>query len=218
TEQQQKSDVLVPELYWGGTLHGLHVGLGAFGSFGLPMRWENPSTFSGRHAAYLATIRSLDISPVIAFSITKNLSIGAGADWVHSKVQLEQVRGTSIPVAPGVILQRDIAVAKLKGDLADSSAWGWNAGLLWKDQDDRCRSRHHADVHTNSHRHPHGRYERACESSDHAPRCQRSDPTAVVAQRRACVQAERPVHHRLRGRSYRLVLVSGTRCHSARQC
>ncbi|PYQ26433.1 MAG: hypothetical protein DMF56_24440 [Acidobacteria bacterium] len=139
TEQQQKSDVLVPELYWGGTLHGLHVGLGAFGSFGLPMRWENPSTFSGRHAAYLATIRSLDISPVIAFSITKNLSIGAGADWVHSKVQLEQVRGTSIPVAPGVILQRDIAVAKLKGDLADSSAWGWNAGLLWKDQDDRWR-------------------------------------------------------------------------------
>lgn len=133
TEEQQASDNLLPQLYYSRALGGARLGIGAYASFGLPMRWENPTTFSGRHSSTLANIRAVNLNPTLALHVTDNLAVGFGVDWTHSKVQLERFREMTFPVGPGVTITRDIARAKLQSDLADSSGWGWNAGLMWRD-------------------------------------------------------------------------------------
>ncbi|HEX8170526.1 MAG TPA: outer membrane protein transport protein [Thermoanaerobaculia bacterium] len=126
-EEQDVSVNFLPQLYGATKVGPLHLGVGVYTPFGLPMRWENPATFSGRRTSYLASIRTLTINPTAAVDIG-SLSIGAGADWMHSRVQLE--RFNAAPVAPGVSL--DVARSKLVSDLQDSDGWGWNAGVLWR--------------------------------------------------------------------------------------
>lgn len=127
TEKQRDTYTFVPQAYYSQSVGAARVGVGVFAPFGLPIRWENPTTFSGRHTAYRTSLQSITVNPTVAFDVG-GLSIGVGADWVHSKIQLERVRNRTF--GPGLTF--DVADTKLKSDLSDASAWGWNAGLLWK--------------------------------------------------------------------------------------
>jgi long-chain fatty acid transport protein len=78
----------------------LGAGIGVTNPFGLGVQWHD--SFSGRAVSKNAQLQSFYISPVIAYQITPNLSIGGGADLVIAKVKLERnVYLFSSPGSPG---------------------------------------------------------------------------------------------------------------------
>lgn len=121
-EEQRVGNVLLPQLY--GSIGGpVKFGVGVFTPFGLPMRWEDPQTFTGRFISHTAIVKTMNINPTFAFQ-AGGFAIGIGADYMLSKIQLERfIRPAAAPV--------NIAHTKLSGDLAENHGWGWNAGVLW---------------------------------------------------------------------------------------
>lgn len=78
----------------------LGAGIGVTNPFGLGVEWHD--SFSGRAISKNAQLQSFYISPVIAYQITPNLSIGGGPDLVIAKVKLERnVYLFSSPGSPG---------------------------------------------------------------------------------------------------------------------
>jgi long-chain fatty acid transport protein len=124
TANQVSSDVLLPELYAAGGFHGFKVGLGAYTPFGLPLRWENPTTFSGRYVSTASDLRTLNLNPTIAFR-SGAFAFGVGADYMASKIQLE--RFYPVQAAPA-----NLGRAKVASKLSDNHGWGWNAGAMWR--------------------------------------------------------------------------------------
>jgi len=125
TEEQRTGLSALPELHAFGTFGSAKYGVGVFTPFGLPMRWENPATFSGRYTSYTAILKTITVNPTVAWKIGSNLGIGLGADVMYSKIQLERFvpASATIPV--------NVAQAKINGDLFDNHGYGWNAGVLW---------------------------------------------------------------------------------------
>lgn len=122
-EEQRDGLNGLPQLYgmFGGAVK---FGIGVYAPFGLPMRWEDPPTFSGRFISHTAMVKTINVNPTVAFK-AGGFAVGIGGDYMLSKVQLERfIRPAVAPV--------NIAEVQLKGDIADSSGWGWNAGVMWK--------------------------------------------------------------------------------------
>lgn len=121
-EEQRTGDSVLPQVYgmFGNTVK---VGVGVNTPFGLPMRWDDPPTFTGRFISHTAVVKTINVNPTVAFK-AGGFAFGIGGDYMVSKVQLERfIRPAAAPVS--------IAHAKLSGDLADSHGWGWNAGVMW---------------------------------------------------------------------------------------
>ncbi|HUR83313.1 MAG TPA: outer membrane protein transport protein [Thermoanaerobaculia bacterium] len=127
SEEQKSSLNVLPQLYYATPIGKWRLGVGLNTPFGLPLQWEDRDTFSGRRISYLANVKTMNLNPTVAYQVTPNLGVAVGADWVHSKLQLERRVAASLPI--GV---RDIADAKLKSDLFDADGFGWNAGVMWK--------------------------------------------------------------------------------------
>lgn len=66
----------------------LGAGIGVTNPFGLGVEWHD--SFSGRAVSRNSQLQSFYISPVVAYQITPNLSIGGGPDFVLTKVTLEK--------------------------------------------------------------------------------------------------------------------------------
>jgi long-chain fatty acid transport protein len=66
----------------------LGAGIGVTNPFGLGVEWHD--SFSGRAVSRNSQLQSFYISPVVAYQITPNLSIGGGPDIVIAKVTLEK--------------------------------------------------------------------------------------------------------------------------------
>lgn len=66
----------------------LGAGIGVTNPFGLGVEWHD--NFSGRAVSRNSQLQSFYISPVVAYKITPNLSIGGGPDFVITKVTLEK--------------------------------------------------------------------------------------------------------------------------------
>lgn len=127
-EAQRESLNTLPQTYISRRGRGaITYGIGMYTPFGLPMRWEDPDTFSGRFISQTALLRTVNINPTVAFQITPDLAIGIGGDYMYSKVQLERNQRGTAPLPP-----LEIAHVKLSSEQLDNSGWGWNAGLLWK--------------------------------------------------------------------------------------
>lgn len=125
-EKQAKGNPVAPELYGMTAFGKTKVGIGVFSPFGLPIRWENPETFTGRSTSYNVNLRTVDINPTVAWAVTPNLGIGVGVDYLYSKFQAERFARVP-PTSP-----LNFAHLRIKGDLLDSHGWGWNAGAMWK--------------------------------------------------------------------------------------
>src|SRR5687767_4229754 len=87
-EEQRGGINVLPQLYGAGTLWGTKVGLGINTPFGLPMRWENPTTFSGRFSSYTANVKTINFNPTVAWKLG-SVGVGVGLDYMYSKIQLE---------------------------------------------------------------------------------------------------------------------------------
>lgn len=97
----------------------LSIGLGIFSPFGLETKWSK--TGPVRYAATESAIETVNINPTVAYRISPTLSIGAGIDYMKSKVVMENMVNQSL-------------VGGSDGELnckADGDGWGYNAGLLF---------------------------------------------------------------------------------------
>ena len=98
----------------------LSIGLGIFSPFGLETKWSK--TGPVRYAATESAIETVNINPTVAYRISPTLSIGAGIDYMKSKVVMENMVNQSL-------------VGGSDGELsckANGDGWGYNAGLLYK--------------------------------------------------------------------------------------
>jgi len=99
------------------------VGLGASVPFGLGTLWKDD--WVGRYLAVETELQTIAVPLVVSYKILDNLSISAGGSYHHASVIIS--RGTSLAPLEGE------AFIKLEGD--ESSAFGYNFGLLWKPLD-----------------------------------------------------------------------------------
>lgn len=125
-EEQRAGNNILPQAYGVGTLWNAKVGLGINTPFGLPMRWENPATFSGRFSSYTANVKTINFNPTVAFKFGPNIGAGIGLDYMYSKIQLERF------IPAGATTPLNVAQIRIKSDLFENSGLGWNAGLLWR--------------------------------------------------------------------------------------
>ena len=99
------------------------VGLGASVPFGLGTLWD--SGWIGRYLAVETELTTVAVPLVVSWKILDNLSISAGGSYHYATVLISQA--TSLTPFEGD------AFVKLEGD--ESSAFGYNFGLLWKPLD-----------------------------------------------------------------------------------
>jgi long-chain fatty acid transport protein len=129
-EDQSKSTYYLPTFYAVLPLTpNVNFGVGVFAPYGLGFRWADAEQFSGRFIAQNAVIQTADVNPVLSLQVAPTLSLGVGADYRLSKVQLERNRAATNPFTQSIV---DVAHIKLTSDLQDNHGWGWNAGILWK--------------------------------------------------------------------------------------
>jgi len=99
------------------------VGLGVSVPFGLGTLWE--TEWVGRLLAVETELQTLAFPLVVSWRIQDNLSISAGGSYHHGSVIISR----AIPISP---LEGE-AFIKLEGD--ESSAFGYNFGVMWKPTD-----------------------------------------------------------------------------------
>ena len=120
------------------------LGLGVNIPFGLTTEWEND--WMGRFHGIKSSIHAINVNPTVAVKLGA-LSLGAGVNWQQFDAELTQntayggaafgtaFRGRRDPPPPlGILAQlggpAGLAAEGLTTLDGDSTAWGWNAGLL----------------------------------------------------------------------------------------
>jgi long-chain fatty acid transport protein len=102
------------------------AGIGFTSPFGLGTKWDD--NWAGRYLALETTLKIFEISPVVAYSVTDELSVSAGFVYSWANVTITQ----KVP-KPAVIGGGD-AFVSLKGD--ENSAFGYNFGVMYKPTND----------------------------------------------------------------------------------
>ncbi len=103
----------------------LFAGIGVTNPFGLGLEWEED--FPGRGIAFNSDLKSFYVSPVVAYKLSDEFSIGGGLDIVFGSVTLERyVYLFGSETSPGT------AVAKSKIEGNSKPAVGFTASLTYR--------------------------------------------------------------------------------------
>lgn len=124
TTERSSSDIQVlPNLFFAHRMDDRSVlGLALTTPHGQSMEWPRQGAF--RYTApYYAEMRLVNINPTVAYALTDTLSLGIGADFFVSDLDLRQVYPWN-PAMPGTADGR----ARLEGD---GTGFGGNIGLGW---------------------------------------------------------------------------------------
>jgi len=100
------------------------VGLGVSVPFGLGTKWRED--WMGRYLAVETELQTISFPLVISWAILENLSISIGGSYSFAEVLIAQ-SNSQTPFAGD-------AFVHLEGD--DKSAFGYNAGIMWKPSKD----------------------------------------------------------------------------------
>ncbi len=101
------------------------AGVGVTNPFGLGVKWADD--FPGRGISKKSQIISYYVSPVIAFRLTPELSIGGGPDFVYASVDL--IRNIYLFGSPGSI-GYEVGESELKGN--SKIGVGFSASMMYK--------------------------------------------------------------------------------------
>ncbi|HNF86824.1 MAG TPA: outer membrane protein transport protein [bacterium] len=106
------------------------AGLSITTPFGLGTEWKNPNnTYSGRFRSLMANIEAVYISPVISYKVNNMIGVGAGVDFVYSRVELRRHQG--IDIFDGEATKKyDVADIYLKGE--DKLSMGFHVSAYAK--------------------------------------------------------------------------------------
>ena len=99
------------------------IGLGVFSPYGLGIEWPEPETFPWRYLGTRSDMVTFFINPAIAYKVTDRLSIGLGASFIYSKLEQSVTE----------IMEMGEVTVDVPAEVeADGTAFGFNAGLLYK--------------------------------------------------------------------------------------
>ena len=108
----------LPRLFANFTEGRLSLGIGVYTPFGLSSEW--PKNWIGRYSSTYAEIKTIYVNPTVAYKFNDRVSVGFGAFYVDSSVQLN----SALPLSPF-----PDGMAKLT---ADGNGLGANAGVTVK--------------------------------------------------------------------------------------
>jgi long-chain fatty acid transport protein len=114
-------------LYYARNQGQLAGGIGMYNSYGLEVEWASPDTYTGRFISTRSKVRPFYFVPTLAYALNDRLRIGAGANLVFSKVELERHVPAFDPFTGETV---DVGTAALASE-TDFGA-GWNAGVQWQ--------------------------------------------------------------------------------------
>ncbi len=116
----------VPNFYWATQLEpGIRFGIGVNAPFGLETKYNE--NWIGRYHAVRSDMKTLNVNPSVAFSITPKVDFGAGINVQYLSATLSNVSNYSIICG---LLGKACAgdgLAELSGS---SISYGWNLGLM----------------------------------------------------------------------------------------
>lgn len=127
----------VPGLYYVNTLNNeLSFGLGIYSPFGLGVEYAD--NWEGRYHSTNSALRTINISPAIAFSASDRVNIGFGVDFQYAKAELKKavdfgticygLTTTATCVANGLFPEQNDGSNTLTGS---SWAAGYSLGLTY---------------------------------------------------------------------------------------
>jgi long-chain fatty acid transport protein len=102
-------------LSWKPTSQPVTIGVGVYAPFGFALDYPDDTPF--RTLAHKGSIEFVTVNPVIAFQVSKTLSVGLGA----------QINSASAYLERGVLAEGD--QFRFKGD---GTSFSFNGGLLWQ--------------------------------------------------------------------------------------
>jgi long-chain fatty acid transport protein len=87
--QQVDKIHLIPNVYYVNTLNNeLSFGLGIYSPFGLGLEYDD--NWVGRYHSISSSLRTINISPAVAFSASDKLNLGFGVDFQHAEAELKK--------------------------------------------------------------------------------------------------------------------------------
>jgi long-chain fatty acid transport protein len=104
----------------------LEVSFAFHSPFGLGTEWEDD--FLGNYISKKADLMVFDLGVSMAYKISENFAFGIGVDYMTATIELTRDIGLINPYDQHLTT---VAEANLKSE-GLSSAWAWNAGILWK--------------------------------------------------------------------------------------
>ena len=113
----------------------LAFGVGAFAPYGLGVSW--PLDFEGRFTSYDTELKNIYIQPTLAYRLGNRLSIGAGVDYVHATIDINQRADLSTVAASGPVTFGQLGIPR-GTDFADvglsgkGHAWTFNTSAIVK--------------------------------------------------------------------------------------
>jgi long-chain fatty acid transport protein len=101
------------------------VGVGFYNQYGFRSQWANPDEFTGRYICTECKIRARNLNPTVAYKIEDRLAIGVGVDMLFASFDHQQ----RLLAEPNPFPEpTDVAELTIAG--ANSTSFGWNAGIL----------------------------------------------------------------------------------------
>lgn len=110
----------------------LALGLAVNAPWGLSVEWERPGSFVGRFRATRTSIRSVSVSPVLAWQALPRLSVAGGPVFTYGVLELG--RFEQDPELSALGGAGPIALARSDYEL-DGIGAGWVAGASWRVDD-----------------------------------------------------------------------------------
>lgn len=97
------------------------VGLGVTVPFGLKTEYE--PAWMGRFQSRMAEIRTIDVSPSVAFKLNDSVSFGGGISFQKADVKFQRATLLGAPFPVGTEGNINLKI--------DDESWGWNLGVLF---------------------------------------------------------------------------------------
>ena len=97
-------------------------GLGMTVPFGMGTEYDDD--WAGNERGISATILTFDLNPNFAFKLSEKFSVGFGASIQYAQADLK--------IRKNLFSQQGIGKISGESEIdADSTAWGWNVGMMW---------------------------------------------------------------------------------------
>ena len=104
----------------------LELSFAVHNPYGLGTEWKDD--FLGNYLAKKTDLMVLDLGASMAYQISENFAFGLGVDYMTATIELTRDIGLINPFNQQLTT---VAETNLKSE-GLSSAWAWNAGILWK--------------------------------------------------------------------------------------
>lgn len=114
-------------------------GLAVVSPWGIATSWSDPNAFIGRFQAYHTRLRSVEVSPVLAWRARPDLSLAAGVHVAWARLEIDRIAQDPDLSALGGL--GPIALARAEMDM-DGTGIGWMLGAHWRPRADLAVGAH----------------------------------------------------------------------------